>query len=136
MSRWPDDPTSYRPSARWLGVVVVVVMLGIFAVIGAFMWMSARHSSLVSQLGGAWTASSPGSESRLQISGGAGDLVVEGSIAGRQVSGGIDVPRTWWGSLGDLSINDGSWIMRYDDSGRTLLVTGVDGTVMTFTRAP
>ena len=94
MSRWPDDPTSYRPSARWLGVVVVVVMLGIFAVIGTFMWMSARHSALVWQLAGAWTESSPGSESRLQISGGAGDLFVEGSIAGRQVSGGIDVPRT------------------------------------------
>ena len=31
MSRWPDDPTAYRPSARWLGVVVVGLVLVVFA---------------------------------------------------------------------------------------------------------
>ena len=55
MSRWPDDPTSYRPSSRWLGTVVVAVMLGVFAVIGTWMWMGAHHSTLMRQATGDWT---------------------------------------------------------------------------------
>lgn len=148
MSRWPDDPTSYRPSSRWLGLVVVAVMLGIFALIGTWMWMSAHHSSLVSQTTGDWSGSgvtltvSPetrtyqysASDTQTRET---GDLLAEGTIDGRSVSGRIAVPRfpPWGGTL-STSLDGHTWALHAQDDGRTLVLTDDDGRSVTLTTAP
>jgi hypothetical protein len=67
MSRWPDDPTQFRPSPRWLGVVVVGVMLAICAVIGVAMWTSAHKADLVGEFSGSWHQSDTNGAARLTI---------------------------------------------------------------------
>jgi hypothetical protein len=145
VSRWPDDPTAYRPSARWLGVVVVAVMLGIFVVIGTWMWMAAHHSSIVSQASGDWTGSgatltvSPetrtyqysASDARTRET---GDLVVEGTIDGQSVSGRIGVPRfPPWGDTLSASLLGHTWTLRTQDGGRTLVLVSDRGRSITLT---
>jgi len=147
MSRWPDDPTSYRPSSRWLGIVVVAVMLGVFALIGTWMWMGAHHSSLVSQASGDWTGSgvtltvSPetrtyqysATDTRTRET---GDLVVEGTIDGQSVSGRIAVPRfPPWGSTLGTSLDGHTWTLRTQDDGRQLVLVSDSGRSVTLTRA-
>jgi hypothetical protein len=147
VSRWPDDPTAHRPSARWLGVVVVAVMLGIFALIGTWMRMSAHHSSLVSQLSGDWTKT--GITLRVfpetktyeysatdTVSRETGDLLVEGTIAGRTVSGRrVAVPRfPPWGSSVSTTLLSRDWTLRADGGQRLILVDD-SGQVTTLTRS-
>jgi len=147
MSRWPDDPSSYRPSSRWLGIVVVAVMLGIVALIGTWMWMSAHHSSLVSQATGDWTGSgvtltiSPetrtyqysASDTRTRET---GDLVAQGTIDGQSVSGRIAVPRfPPWGSTLSPSLGGHAWTLRGQDGGRKLVMVSDRGRSITLTRA-
>jgi hypothetical protein len=146
MSRWPDDPTAYRPSTRWLGIVVVAVMCAIFALMGTWMWMSAHHSSLVSELSGSWTSASaklivfPETETYEYSAGDTrtretGDLLVRGAIDGRAVSGRIAVPRfPPWGTSASTTLlgrsytlqvqDDGKRLALVDDSGRTITLTG------------
>jgi hypothetical protein len=147
MSRWPDDPTSYRPSARWLGIVVVAIMLGIFALIGTWMWMSAHHSSLVSRASGDRTGSgvtltvSPetrtyeysATDMRTRET---GDLVAQGTIDGQSVSGRIAVPRfpPWGGTL-STSLGGRAWTLRAQDGGRSLVLAGDGGRSVTLSRA-
>lgn len=147
MSRWPDDPTSHRPSSRWLGIVVVAVMLGIFVVIGTWMWMSAHHSSLVSQASGDWTGSGitltisretrsyqySATDTRTRET---GDLVVEGTIDGQSVSGRVAVPRfPPWGSTLGSSLGGHSWTLHPQDAGRTLVLVSDGSRSITLTRA-
>jgi hypothetical protein len=147
MSRWPDDPTSHRPSSRWLGIVVVALMFGIFALIGTWMWMSAHHSSLVSRASGDWFGSgvtltvSP--ETRTyQYSATdtqtreTGDLVIQGTVDGQSVSGRIALPRfpPWGGTL-STSLDGHTWTLRAQDGGRRLVLVSDGGRSITLTRA-
>jgi hypothetical protein len=149
MSRWPDDPTRFRPSPGWLGVIVVSVMLGIFAVIGGFMWSAAHHNTLAAQLTGDW--SSPGSRTELSIlaetrtyqySAGysvtreTGDLLVKGSIDGRAVSGRIVVPGfPPWGSTVQTTLRGRRWTLRSEGSGLSLSLVSESGQVTTLSAA-
>ena len=147
MSRWPDDPTAYRPSPRWLGVAVVAVMLGLFALIGTWMWMSAHHSTLVSQASGDWTGSgitltvSPetrtyqysASDARTRET---GDLVVAGTVDGHNVSGRIAVPRfPPWGDTLSTRLFGHTWTLRTQDGGRKLVLVSDSGRSVTLTSA-
>jgi hypothetical protein len=152
VSRWPDDPSAFRPSARWLGVVVVGVMLGVFACIGVSMWVSAHHYSLVSQLTGDWAQSGAGSGDRLAIAHeektyrysatdtvtrDTGALLVSGSISGREVSGRIVVPHfPPWGSTVSVKLLDSGWTIRCEGAGQRLSILNEVGQVTTFVRAP
>jgi hypothetical protein len=147
LSRWPDDPTAYRPSARWLGIVVVAVMLGIFALIGTWMWMGAHHSSLVSQVSGDWTSSSAkllvypetrayqysATESRTRET---GDLLVKGSIGGHEVSGRVSVSDfPPWGASVSTTLLGRTWTLRAEGEGQRLALIDDDGRVTILTRA-
>jgi len=148
VSRWPDDPTAYRPSVRWLGIVVVALMLGIFALIGTWMWMSAHHSSLVSQLSGDWTGT--GITLRVfpetktyeysatnTVSRETGDLLVDGSIASRSVSGRVVVPRfPPWGASVSTTLLGRGWTLRATDGGQHLVLVDDSGRVTILTRSP
>lgn len=151
MSRWPDDPTRFRPSAGWLGVIVVLILLGIFGAIFGSIWIAAHHNGLVSQLTGDWVQSGPGSGTRLSIvaetktyeygpdnwvTRGTGDLLVTGSIDGREVSGRIVVPGfPPWGSTVQTTLLGRRWTLRDERSGRRLSLISDSGQVTTLSAA-
>jgi hypothetical protein len=148
VSRWPDDPTAYRPSSRWLGIVVLAVMLGILAVIGTWIWMGAHHSSLVARTSGDWTGSGvtlsvtpetrtyrySATDTRTRET---GDLLIEGKIDGRNVSDRIAVRRfPPWGDSLSTSLLDRIWHLHTEDGGQRLVLVGDGGRSITLTRAP
>jgi hypothetical protein len=151
MSRWPDDPTRFRPRPGWLGVIVVLLMLGIFGAIFGSMWVAAHHNTIVSQLTGDWVQSGPGSGTRLSIvaetttyqyspdnsvTRETGDLLVKGSIDGRAVSGRIAVPRfPPWGSTVQTTLLGRRWTLQGERSGRRLSLISESGQVTTLSAA-
>lgn len=151
MSRWPDDPSRFRPSPGWLGVVVVLIVLGIFGLIFGSMWIAAHHNTLVSQLTGDWVQSSPGSGTELSIlaetrtyeyspddsvTRDTGDLLVKGSIDGRAVSGRIVVPGfPPWGSTVQTTLLGRRWTLHSERSGRRLSLISDSGQVTTLSAA-
>jgi hypothetical protein len=149
MSRWPDDPTAFRPSTGWVGVVVVAVMLGIFGLIGTYMWMSAHHNRLVAQVTGEWVLAGQGPRTQLSLSPQTktyqysatdtvtretGDLLIKGWIDGRPVSGRIAVPRfPPWGSTLSVALLGRTWTLRREATGRRLQFVGDSGQIMILT---
>jgi hypothetical protein len=147
MSRWPDDPTRFRPSPGWLGVIVVLILLGIFGAIFGSMWIAAHHNTLVSELTGDWVQSSPGSGTKLSIvaetrtyqygpdntvTRDTGDLLVTGLIDGRAVSGRIAVPRfPPWDSTVQTTLLGRRWTLRGERSGQRLSLISDSGQVTT-----
>ena len=147
MSRWPDDPTRFRPSTGWIGVIVVLMLLGICGAIFGSMWVAAHHNTLVSQLTGDWVQSSPGSGTELSIvaetktyvysadhsvTRETGGLLVKGSIDRRAVSGRIVVPGfPPWGSTVQTTLLGRRWTLRVERSGRRLSLISDSGQVTT-----
>ena len=150
MSRWPDDPTRFRPSPGWIGVIVVFVVLGIFAVIFGSMWSAAHHNSLVAHLTGDW--SNPGARTELSIlaetrtyqysadnsvTRDTGALLVKGSIDGRAVSGRIVASGfPPWGSTVQTTLLGRHWTLRSEGSGLRLSLIDDSGKVTTLSAAP
>ena len=151
MSRWPDDPTRFRPSTGWLGVVVALVVFGIFGLIFGSMRMAAHHNRLVAQLSGDWVQSSPGSGTELSIvaetrtyeyspdktvTRDTGNLLVKGSIDGRAVSGRTVVPRLPpWGSTVQTTLLGRRWTLRSERQGSRLALISGSGQVTTLSAA-
>ena len=149
MSRWPDDPTAYRPSVRWVGIVVVAMICGIFGLIGTYMWMAAHHNRVVAQFSQEWVFAGHGPKTSLSISPQTrtyvyspedtvtretGDLLVEGWIDGRPVDGRIAVPRfPPWGSTLSVTLLGRVWTLRCENAGRRLQLVGDSGQVMILT---
>jgi hypothetical protein len=148
MSRWPDDPSAYRPSPGWLGIGVVLIMLAIFAVLGSLVWTSAHHHILVTELTGDWAQ--PGHrETRLSIAPDTqtygqgeqqverqnGDLLMNGSIAGQPVGGRVVVSRfPPWGSTLHATLLGRSWSLRSERGGAALALVDDSGHVTRLVR--
>ena len=147
MNRWPDDPTAFRPSTGWVGVVTVAMMLGIFGLIGTYMRMSAHHNSLVARVTGELVLAGQGPRTRLSLSPETrtyqysatntftretGDLLIRGWIAGQPVSGRIALPRfPPWGSTLSTTLLGRRWTLHCDRAGRSLRLVSDSGQVMT-----
>ena len=152
VSRWPDDPTAYRPSVRWLGIIVVLVMVAIFAVIGGLLWMSVHHNAFEAQLTGQWAARAGTSAVTLTVAPETktytysatnvvtretGALLVTGSITGRQVSGRIVMHGfPPWGSSVQTTLLGKPWTLSSQDSGRRLVLVSQSGQTTTLSQAP
>jgi len=149
MSRWPDDPTRFRPSPGWLGVIVVFVMLGIFAAIGGSMWSAAHHNTLVARLTGDWSSHDSRTELSIleetrtyqysadnSVTRETGALLVKGSIDGRTVSGRIVVSGfPPWGSTVQTTLRGRRWTLRSEGSGGTLALVSDSGQATTLSAA-
>ncbi len=148
MSRWPDDPTAYRPSPGWLGISVVVLMLAILAVLGSLVWTSAHHHIVVTELTGDWgqpghrdtqlsitTETKTSRQGEQQVSRQTGDLLMNGSLAGQPVGGRIAVSRfPPWGSTLHAVILGRSWSLRSERGGEALALIDDSGRVTLLTR--
>jgi len=152
VSRWPDDPRRFTPSPRWFGVGVVLVMVGIFAVIGVFIWTAGHHRELVAEFSGVWVQPGAGGGARLSITEetkthqfsadesttrATGDLLVTGTIDGRPVSGRI-VPPDFppWGSTVHTKLLGAEWTLSTASPRRELTATSDAGRVIRFSSAP
>ena len=149
VSRGPDDPTAYRPSVRWAGIVVVAMLCAIFGLIGTYMWMAAHHNRVVAEFSQEWVLVGHGPKTSLAISPQTrtsvygpedtvtretGDLRIEGWIDGRPVHGRIAVPRfPPWGSTLSVKLLGKVWTLRYENAGRRLHLVSDSGQVMNLT---
>ncbi len=149
IDRWPDDPTAFRPSVRWAGIVVVAMMCAILGLIGTSMWMAAHHNRVVAEFSQEWVFAGHGPKTSFSISPQTrtyvyspedtvtretGDLLIEGWVDGRPVDGRIAVPRfPPWGSTLSVTLLGKSWTLRCEDAGRRLQLVGGSGQVMVLT---
>ena len=152
MSRWPDDPTSHKPSPKWMGVVAVGLMVVIFAVLGTAGWTGRHHADLIDRFSGTWTESdTDGADSltieeemkTVEIASGdiretpTGDLTVTGKLNGRPVRGRIVVSGfPPWSSTLEATLGGQHWVFRYDADSVEVTVTGENGRTITFAPTP
>jgi hypothetical protein len=128
------------PSPGWLGILVVIVMLAIFAVLFSLVWTSAHHHILVTELTGDW--GQPGHrDTRLSITpetatyGQTGELLMNGSIAGHPVGGRVVVSRfPPWGSTLHATLLGRSRSLRSERGGAALALIDDSGHVTRLVR--
>lgn len=152
MSRWPDDPRRFAPSAGWFGVIAVVIVAGIFGFIGVSMWAAYHHNTLIGELTGNWAQFSAGGRARLSIreetrtvqvdrdessTYTTGALLVTGQIDGRPVSGRF-VLHSFppWSSTAHTTLLGEGWTLSFTDLPGELTATSDSGRVIKFSYGP